>query len=235
MASDERQKMVQDDAIRQFSRRRTSAQSPPRRDEKESRKGKSSTTADSPPKDKPSDLEALRKARLEYIDTPAEERRKKMKYVGETITRQPAKKADVQHVRKASGSKRRRKGADPERRHRKRKVRATEAEAGEYQSVYQKRNHEEDVASRRVGVKEKESDNGSRSDVDVEAPAESIPRTMERRSETGNFRRPSRQDVNVEKQRQPSRRRQSEPTERIQHARRNSYGIDECPSALIHK
>lgn len=232
MASDRRREMVQDDIIPPSSSRRMSAQPRHRKDKKGSRTGRSSTIVDSPPNDKPADLEALRKARLEYINTSVDERKKKMKYVGETIVREPAQKADIQHVRKVSGSNRRRKG-DPERKHRERKVSVTEAEIGEYQSVYERRSRKKDVEPRIVEEEDKDTDKVDRSDAQLSTPPEPIQPSMGRRSKTGDAQRPSRKDGPVDKRRQTPRRRQSEPVEGTHHVRRNSYGIDVGQPASI--
>jgi hypothetical protein len=232
MASKGRREIVQDDAIRPSSTRRTSAQHSQRKHKRDPRTLKSFTAIDLPPDDKPSDLEALRKARLEYINTPADERKKKkMKYIGETIRREPARIADVQHVRKVSESKRRRKTTEPERKHRQRKIRVAESEASEYQSVYKRRDSEQDIKPGDAEMVEKETDGVSRSDGQAEEPSDTVRRTEARRSKPGSGRRPTGQDDTVGKERQTSRRRQSEPTERVRHVRRNSYGIDELQPA----
>ena len=48
-------------------------------------KSNASAAETQPPPDNPSDVDALRKARLEYLEKPLEERRKKMRYVGEIV------------------------------------------------------------------------------------------------------------------------------------------------------
>lgn len=235
MASDRRREMVKDDTTRPLERRRKSAHPPRRKDKKDSRTSTRLKVVDLAPEDKPSDLEALRKARLDHINTPADEQ-KKMKYIGETITREPANKADLHHVRKVSATKRRRKGIESERKHRQRKVRATEAESGEYQPVYETRHRERDVEPISVEAEEKETDDiGHGSDVQPTTPPEPSQRPVERRSKTGDAQRPGGRDGIVKKQRQTSRRRQSEPIERIHHIHRNSPGIDDCQPALIQR
>jgi hypothetical protein len=233
MVSDAQREMVQDDPTGPFPRRRrTSAQPRHRKEKKEVRTGKSPTIVHPPANEKPADLEALRKARLDYISTLTEDKPKKMRYVGETITREPVKAQDVRHVHKVSGSKRRRRVVDPGRKHGKRKVRDVEAEAGAYTSVYTSRQREQEVRSRQDDVVGSEPDDSDRSDAHSKASSEPIKRSMARRPKTG-MQRPSEQDAPVEKQGQTYRRRQSEPIERTHHVRRNSYGIDECQTGSI--
>jgi hypothetical protein len=234
MALDERRELVQNDTIRQSSRRRTSAQNRPQKGKKASPVGDSSAVS-SPPNDKPPDLEALRTARLDYINTPAEERRKKMKYVGETIIREAARSTDIEHVRKVSASKRRRKASDPVRKHRQRKARDNEGDTPEYQSVYQKSHRKQDVQPMRADVEKGETDDSDCSDAKRRKVREPTRRAAERPSKTGHSQQPSEQASVTEKERHISGRRQSEPTKRIQHVRRNSYGIDERQSASIHR
>ena len=234
MVSDAQREMVQDGPTGPSPRRRrTSAQSRHHKDKREARTGKSPTIVDPPANAKPADLESLRKARLDYISTLAEDRPKKMRYVGETITREPVKVQDVRHVHRVSGSKRRRKVVDPGRKHGKRKVRDVEAEAGGYKSVYTSHQREEEVRSRQDDVAESEPDDSDRSDAHSKASSEPIQRSMGRRPKT-SMQRPSEQDAPVEKQRQTYRRRQSEPIERVHHVRRNSYGIDECQTGSTY-
>jgi hypothetical protein len=235
MASNEQRGIVQDDTVRPSSRRRRTAQSRPLEGKKKSRTVRSFAHVDSPPEDKPSDLEALRKARLNYINTPADERRKKMKYVGEIITREPAKKADVQHVRKASGSKRRRRATGSERKHRQHRVKVADADAGGYQSVYGRHSPEHNGESQRLDVEGTETDDLGNRDAQVQRPSERLQRTKRRRAKTGVARGSDGQDVTAEKQRQPARRRKSEPIERIQHVRHNLYGIEEFPNGSEYR
>lgn len=231
MASDGQRGTVQDDAARpsSSSRRRTNTRSRPRKDKKESRPGRDSALVISPADDKPADLEALRRARLDYIDTSAGNRTKKMKYVGETTTREAVKAVDVRHGRQTSAVKRRRKVIDSERKHVRRKVRNDEAEAGDYQPVYEDCSREKDIEAREDDVEGKESDEDEHSDVQDMAPPQSKRQTIDRRTKGGNTRRFGEQDVAVEvdKQRETCRRRQSEPIGPTPHAPRNSYGIDE--------
>jgi hypothetical protein len=231
MASNGRRDPNQDDAVLPPSTQRASAQPRPRKKKKQPHTGKSCIAVDSPPSDKPPDLEALRKARLDYINIPAEERPKKMRYVGETITREPANKADLQHVRKVSGTRRRRKRIDPERKHHHRKNRIDEVEDGEYQSVYGRHDRQQDIESKKVDVDEHETDGVSNSDAHSNSNEASDP-TQNSNAGCSKISTPGpdrRQDGVVERRRQTSRRRQSEPVKRIHHSRRNSYGIDECP------
>src|SRR5271170_3134956 len=60
-----------------------------------------------PPPENPSDADALRKVRLEYLEKPPEERRKKMKYVGEIVAKEPVTRKYVETVKKASEVRRR--------------------------------------------------------------------------------------------------------------------------------
>ena len=231
MASYEGREMVQDEATRRSSRRRrrTTVQHRARKDKKESRTGKSSTAANSFTDDKPADLEALRRARLDYIDTPAEHKARKMKYVG----RAPVKDQVVQHVHKVSGSQRRPKVIDPDRKHRQRKVRDSETKTAEHQSVYGRIRRERNIESISVDVDGK--DEGDISDAQVKTPSDSVRPRMRSRSKTANTNQPGGHDIAVGKQRQNYRRRQSEPIERTHHGRRNSYGIDECQPASLHR
>lgn len=236
MASDRRRDLIQVDAILPSARRRATVHHRHRTDEKGSRKGKSSATLDSPPIEKPPDLEALRKARLDYINTAADEPKKKMKYIGETITREPARKVDVDHVRKASGSKRRRKSDDPLHRHRQRKVRASEVATGGYQSVYERRSPEQDVESKTSEPEEQEVVKLDRQEGPEVTPSDSILPTVRRRSKRGDEgKEVEREDSGIDKQRRTTRRRQTVPTDRVRHVRRNSYGIDECEAVLSHR
>ena len=235
MASDARRDWIQDDASRPPSRRRASAQPRSRKSKKKSHSGKSSTAVDPPPDDKPTDLEALRKARLAYIKTPAEERSKKMKYVGETITREPAKKADPQHVRKVSGTRRRRKRSDTEGKHHHRKNRVDERDAGGYQSVYQRHIRQQDVESTTVDVEENETEEVNNSDAQSNQASDTTQKGKARCSKPNTPLPKRRENVDAERSRKSFRRRQSEPIKRINHARRNSYGIDECPPPSMRR
>ena len=232
MASDGTRGTVQDDAARPSSRRRTNTRIRPRKDKKESQAGRNSTLVNSPADDKPVDLEALRRARLDHIDIPAGNRTKKMKYVGETTTREAVKVEDVRHVRQTSAVKRRRKVIDSERKHVRRKVRNDEAETGDYQPVYENCSKEQDIEARKDDVEEKESDEDEHSDAQMKAPSESKRQTIDRRTKGGNTRRFGEQDAAVGEQQETCRRRQSEPIGPTHHAPRNSYGIDERKPTL---
>lgn len=159
-----------------------------------------------------------------------------MKYIGETITREPARKADVAHVRKASGSKRRRNRDDSLHRHRQRKVRASEVASGEYQSVYERRSPEQDVESRISEPEEREVEKIDGKEIPEVTPFDSILPKVGRRSKRDDAgQQVEREDSGVDKQRRSTRRRQTEPTERVRRVRRNSYGIDECEAVLTHR
>ncbi|KAF7504037.1 hypothetical protein GJ744_002866 [Endocarpon pusillum] len=227
MASDGQRGTVHNDATCPSSRRRTNIRSRPRKDKKETRAGRNSTPVKSPADAKPADLEALRRARLDYIDTSAGNRTEKMKYVGETTTREAVKANDVRHVRQTSAVKRRRKVVDSDRKHVRRKVRNDQAEAGDYQPVYDDCSRELDIEARKDDVEGKESDGDEHTDVQIKAPSQSRRQTIDRCTKGGNTRRFGGQDAAVEKQRETCRRRQSEPIGSTHHAPRNSCGIDE--------
>ena len=180
MASNGRRDLVHGDAGQPPLRQRASAPPRARKDKKQSETGRSFTAVDSPLDDKPSDLEALRKARLNHISTLAEGQRKKMKYIGETITREPARKADVEYVRKVSGAKRRRKRTDAEGKPRRRKIRVEEADAGEYQSVYQRHDRQGNVEPRRTNVDGEDTEGLDNSGVQSENPSDPTPQKTKR-------------------------------------------------------
>lgn len=216
--------MIQNDAIRPSSGRRVSAQSRPRKDHPRSRTGKNSTTVPSPPDDRPPDIEALRKARLNYINAPADGQRTKMKYIGETITREAAKREDIKLVRKVSGPSRRRKAVDPEPKHRQRKVRLSEVEPGEYQSVYERRHQEPDIDSGRAESERKPYELDD-SDAHIQTATQPLRPAVERRSKTGSAQRPSQRDSTVGKHGQIPRRK-SEPIEPVRRIRCTSSDAD---------
>ena len=180
--------MNRDDAICPSSRRRTGVQSHPQKDHTKSRADKSSTAVDLPPDDGPPDSEALRKAR-DYIKSSADGRKTKMKYVGEIRTRESAGKEDIHHGRNKSGSKRRRKVVDRERKHGERKLRLSEVEPGEYQPVYQRRYREQVAESGGAELEEIGSDEVDGGDAQVATPASPLPRpTKRQRTETESTR-----------------------------------------------
>ena len=228
MASYGRRDSTQDDGVLPSSTRRATTQPRPRKQKKQSESSKSCIAVDSPPDDKPSDLEALRKARLDYISTPVEDRPRKMRYVGETTTREPAKKADLQHVRKVSGTRRRRRRTDSERKHHHRQNRVDELDTREYESVYDRHDRQRDIELQKVDVEGDETDGVDKSD----AQSNEVPETSQNKKASHPDRQ---QDRAVEKQKQTSRRRQSEPVKRMYHSRRNSYGIDECPPPSLQR
>jgi IBR domain, a half RING-finger domain len=235
MVSHAQREMVQDGPTGpSLRRRKSSAQPRHHKDKKEARTGKSAAIVDALANEKPADLEALRKARLDYISTLEEDRPKKMRYVGETITREAVKVQDVRHVHRVSASKRRRKVVDPARKHGKRKVRHVEPEAGGYKSVYTSRQREQEVRSRQDDGVASEPDDSDRTYAHSKASSEPVQRSVRRRAKTGTQRPGKQQDAPVEKQGKMSQKRQSEPNERVHHVRRNSYGIDECQTGSIH-
>lgn len=227
MASNGRGEMIQNDPLHSSSIQKRSVQSRHQKGKNHSRPGKRSTPVDSPPDDKPADLEALRKARLDYIDIPADERKQKMKYVGETIIREPATKADIQHVHRTSEPKRRRQVNDRTGKRRQHRTRVAESDTSRYQSVYQRHRLEDDVEPRRID-EEDDTDEGDQNGADAKGPSEPTQRTKRRRSKTGGHAQgTSEQSVPVEKRRHTSRRRQSEPIDRTRVVRGNSYD-NEC-------
>ena len=171
-----------------------------------------SAAATQPPPENPSDIDALRKARLEYLGTPPEGRRKKMKYVGEIVAKAPATRKDVETVKKASEVRRRHKATTAERKHSHRRARvsvrrADELDEGEF--VYRQA---PDTKS------EVDSDSKTRT-AEVVADERDAPA----RSKT--WRKASVDDKREREERRRPQRRQSEPLRR-----RNSYGVTECGS-----
>lgn len=225
MAPNGRQDLDQDEADHPPSRQRASAPPRSRKDKKQMRTRRSSTAIDSPPDDKPPDLEALRKAPLNHIGTRAEEPRKKMRYIGETITRQPVRRSDIEHTRRVSGARRRRKRSDGEAKPHRRKKRVDKADGGEYQSVYEGHDLQGSRGLKGTDVNLEEAESVDDSDAQSNSPSDMTPPKAERSKNTSPGHR-----ANVVIRTNTSTRRQSEPIKRIHQVRRNSYGIDECPS-----
>ena len=163
-----------------------------------------------PPPENLSDTEALRKAQLEYLEKPPEERRKKMKYVGEIVTKEPVTRKYVETVKKASEVRRRHKSttADTKRSHPKARVtvrRVKEPDEGKF--VYP-----------RASKTEADNNNDPKTQG---AEVSSVERVAPVRSRT-------RRKLSVDDKQEPEegrrpQRRQSEPLRR-----RNSYGTEEC-------
>lgn len=185
------------------------------------------------PYDNPSDLQALRKARLDYINTPTDERRERMKYVGETVIREPVRKADDRDVNRVSGSKRRRRVTDPESKHRHRKVRFPHSDAAGYQSVYGERRVEKDDDHSEVEPGGEETDDIDQRSASTRTSSEETPLPRIRRSEKVKTPIPREPHVTHKGKTHTSQRRCSEPIERLQRARRKSYANDERRSASI--
>lgn len=169
-----------------------------------------SAAASEPPPENPSDIDALRKARPDYLEKPPEERRKKMRYVGEIVTKAPATRKDVETVKKASDVRRRRKATTADSKHSHRKVRVAmrgtdDADEGEF--VYRKAPDAEadDEKQSQTGIVELVAD-------ERDAPARSKTR-----------RKASVDDKQAREERRKPQRRQSEPLRRL-----SSHGIDDC-------
>ena len=91
---------------------------------KKSKSDASAAETQAPP-DNLSDTDAPRKARLVYVEKPVEKRRKKMRYVGEIVTRELTTRKDVGTVKKASEVRKRPKATMADTRHSHPKVRVT--------------------------------------------------------------------------------------------------------------
>jgi hypothetical protein len=169
-------------------------------------KSNASAAETQPPPDNPSDVDALRKARLEYLEKPLEERRKKMRYVGEIVAKEPATRKDAETVKKASEVRRRHKATTAGTKRSHSKVRVTvrktkEPDEGEF--VYHR-------------APETEADNETPG-----AEVASVKPVAPARSKTR--RKPSVDDKQELEERRRPQRRQSEPL-----WRRNSNGMDKC-------
>jgi hypothetical protein len=163
-----------------------------------------------PPPENPSDADALRKARLEHLEKPLEERRKKMKYVGEIVTKEPVTRKYVETVKKASEVRRRHKAttADTKRSHP--KVRVTVRKI--------KKPDEGEFVYRRAPETEADNDNDPKTQDAGVTPVEPV----------APVRSKTRRKLSVDDKQEPEegrrpQRRQSEPLRR-----RNSHGTDEC-------
>jgi hypothetical protein len=169
-----------------------------------------SAPASQPPLENPSDIDALRKARLEYLEKPPEEGRKKMRYVGEIVAKASVTRKDVVTVKKATNVRRRHKATTGDSKHSHRNVRVTVRtikEPDEREFVYHQAPEteaNEDLESK-TEISEAAADEG-----DVAAPSKT-PRkvSFDNKKEREERRRPQ--------------RRQSEPL-----WRRNFDGKDEC-------
>ena len=158
------------------------------------------------PLENPTDLYALRKARLEYLDKPREERRKTMKYVGEVVDKVPVTKRNADGLRKVSDVRKRHKAASV-RKHSHQKERATVPRADEEEDEY--------VYRPNADVKSNDEDT-SKAGIEsvVEDGLDPSPRAKSRRKAVAD-------DRNRREERRPLPRRQTEPVRR-----RNSYGLD---------
>jgi hypothetical protein len=170
-----------------------------------------SAAASEPPPENPPDIDALRKARLEYPEKSPGERRKKMRYVGEVVAKAPVTRKDPITVKKATRVRRRRKATTADTKHSHPNVRATlptidehDGESGYHQTS--ETESEEDLKSKTTSP---EAAVGER-----EGPAPS--KTRRKRSVDHKRGR---------EERQRSQRRQSEPLRR-----RNADGTDERAS-----
>src|SRR5271170_4046114 len=155
-----------------------------------------------PPPENPSDTDALRKARLEYLEKPPEERRKKMKYVGEIVAKEPATRKYVETVKKPSEVRRRHK-ADTKHSHP--KVRVTVRRI--------KEPDEDEFVYRRAPETEANKNNDPK--TQGAEPVAAVRSKTRRKLSVDDKQEP-------EEARRPQRR-QSEPLRR-----RNSYGTDDC-------
>jgi hypothetical protein len=174
-----------------------------------------SAAATEPPPENPSDVNALRKARLEHLDKPPEERRQKMKYVGEIVAKSPATRKDVELVQKASEVRRRRKITTAGSKHSHRKVRVAVpkiTEPNESEFVYPR-------------ARDTEADD----DNELKTPlAEDVPDERHAPERSKTQRKTAVEEKREQGERQERRRpqrRQSEPLRR-----RNSHGVDDCAS-----
>ena len=173
-----------------------------------------SAAATQPPPENPSNVDALRKARLEALHKRPEERRKKMKYIGEIVAKTPATKKDVEILKKASEVRRRHKATRVDRNHshHKRRVNVPRSDGlDKEQFVYRQ------APDTETNVEEN-SQTGSAEAVADGRDASARPKTRCKAS------------VDDEHEREEIRRfqRQSEPSRH-----RNLYGIDECAS--VHR
>jgi hypothetical protein len=169
-----------------------------------------SAPASQTPPENPSDIDAQRKAQLEYLEKPPEERQKKMRYVGEIVTKAPATRKDVETVKKASYVRRRHKATTADSKHSHRRARVTVrginvADEGNF--VYHQAPDAEadDEKQAQTGIAEVVAD-------ERDAPARSKTR-----------RKASVDDKQAREERRKPPRRQSEPLRR-----RNSHSIDDC-------
>lgn len=158
-----------------------------------------------PPPENPSDTDALRKARLAYLEKPPEERRKKMKYVGEIVAKEPVTRKYVETVKKTSEVRRRHKATKADTKHSHPKARVTVRRI--------KEPDEDEFVYRRAP--ETEADNNDDPKTQGAEPVAPVRSKTRRKLSVDDKQDP-------EEGRRPQRR-QSEPLRR-----RNSYGTDEC-------
>ncbi len=170
-----------------------------------SRSNLSAANVESPPEN-PADLHALRKARLEYLVKPPEERRRTMKYLGEVVGKVTVTKRDADVVRKAPEIRKRHKTTSV-RKHSQKKDRAAvpRADEGDAEHVYRQK----------ADVKSNPGDTSETEIASVVKDAHEPLRRAKTRSSVVTDDRGQREE------RRPLPRRQSEPLRR-----RNSDGID---------
>ena len=174
-----------------------------------------SAAATQPPPENPPNIDALRKARLEALEKRPEERRKKMKYIGEIVAKTPATRKDVEILKKASEVRRRHKATrvDSNHSHHTRRVNVLRsADLDEEQFVYRRAqdtetNVEENSQTRSAEVVADERDAPARPKIRREA------------------------SVDDEHEREERRRPQRRQSESSRH--RTLYGIDDCAS--VHR
>ena|SRR2546421_8704270 len=166
-----------------------------------------SAAATQPTPETPSDVDAQRKAQLEY---KLPESRRKMKYVGEIVTKAPASRRDLETIAKASGVRRRSKATRRDSNHGHRGV---------------------PVDVRKIDVPD-ESEfvyaqaAKTREDVDIDSKTrtpEVVADSRDAPARSRTRRKASADDNRGREERRRLPRRQSEPVQR-----RNSYDVDEC-------
>jgi hypothetical protein len=174
-------------------------------------KSNASAAASQPPPENPSDIHALCKARLEYLEKSPEEGRKKMRYVGEIVAKAPATRRDVETAKKASGVRRRHKAATVDSKHSYRRVRVAVRAIDEPD--------EGDFVYRQAPDTEGDKDHDAKTQIpEAVADKRDAPATLKTRRKVSIDDKPEREE------RRNHQRRQSEPLRR-----RNSNGIDNCP------
>lgn len=174
-----------------------------------------SAAATQPPPENPPNIDALRKARLEALDKRPEERRKKMKYVGEIVAKTPATRKDVEILKKASKVRRRHKATrvDSNLSHHKRRVNVLRsADLDEEQFVYRQAPDTETIVEENSQTRYAEV-------VADERDAPARPKTR---------RKASVDDEHEREERRRPQRRQSEPSRH-----QNLYDMDD--RASVHR